>query len=221
MMMKKNNLIWTAIRSGLLGGVIAIFLCLIGMVEVFSKRDVIEHIITLGDFILLATAVSSGFIAARATSDAHQPNKPLQNLIVGILAGISAGLLLALFIALSYQINLRLVFLSASPSLFALLTHKQGISGAWIYPALGIVAGLAGGILFSLPEKFQKPITRAILLSFLMALFSGLFRVVMINQAGATAKLAKYLFGQTGLTLNGAIIFFVAVVAISMFWPYS
>lgn len=218
MMMKKNNLIWTAIRSGLLGGVIAVFLCLIGMVEVFSKRDVIEHVITLGDFVLLATAVSAGFIAARATSDSLQPKKPLQNLIAGVLAGISTGLLMALFIALSYQINLRSVFLSASPSLFALLTRGQGISGAWLYPALGIVTGLTGAILFIPPEKILKPITRAILFSFLMALFSGLFRVVMINQEGNIARLAKYLFGQTGLTLSGTIIFFVAVVAISMFW---
>ena len=59
MMIKKENLIWIAIKTGLLSGVIAIFLCLIGMIEVFSKRDVIEHIITLGDFILLVSAVSA------------------------------------------------------------------------------------------------------------------------------------------------------------------
>jgi branched-chain amino acid transport system permease protein len=72
--------------------------------------------------------------------------------------------------------------------------------------------------LFLLPEKFRQPITRAISITFLMALFSGLFRVIMINRAGSIAKLAKYLFGQTGLTLSGAIIFFVAIIAISMFW---
>jgi branched-chain amino acid transport system permease protein len=217
-MMKKNSFIWTAIRSGLLGGVIAIFLCLIGMVEVFSKRDVIEHIITLGDFILLAAAVTSGFIAARASSDPLVPKKPVQNLIAGLLAGFCAGLMMALFIALSYQINLRSVFLSASPSLFILLTHKLAINGAWIYPAIGTVAGLAGAILFTLPEYIQKPLTRAILITFLLALFSGLFRVIMINQAGKTAELAKYLFGQTGLTLSGTIIFFVAIVLITVFW---
>ena len=218
MMMKKDNLIWVAIKTGLLSGVIAIFLCLIGMVEVFSKRDVIEHIITLGDFILLATAVSAGFIAARAISDPLQPNKPLQNLIAGILAGISTGFILASFIALSYQINLRAVFLSASPSLFALLTNEQGIIGAWLYPAIGTVAGLLGAGLFLLPEKVRQPTTRAIFITFLLALFSSLFRVIMINQKGEIAKLAKYLFGQTGLTINGAIIFFVAVVVISVVW---
>ncbi len=218
MMIKKENLIWTAIRTGLLGGAIAIFLCLIGMVEVFSKRDVIEHIITLGDFILLATAVSAGVIAARAASNPDQPKQPLKNLFVGALAGITTGVLIVAFIGLGLKVNLRSIFLAASPSLFNLLTFKGGTSWVWIYPAIGIAAGLLGAALFLLPEKFRQPTTRAILITFLMALFSGLFRVVMINQSGNTAKLAKYLFGQTGLTLSGTIIFFVAVIAISMFW---
>jgi branched-chain amino acid transport system permease protein len=218
MMIKKENLLWTAIRTGLLSGTIAIFLCLIGMVEVFSKRDVIEHIITLGDFILLATAVSAGVIAASAASNPDQQKQPLKNLMVGALAGITTGILIAAFIGLGLKINLRIVFLSASPSLFNLLTFKGGTSWVWIYPAIGIAAGLLGAVLFLLPEKFRGPTTRAIFITFLMALFSGLFRVVMINQLGNTAKLGRYLFGQTGLTLTGTIIFFIAVVAISMFW---
>ena len=218
MMMKKDNLIWIAIKTGLISGVIAIFLCLIGMVEVFSKRDVIENIITLGDFILLATAVSAGVIAARATSHTDQQKQPLQNLITGALAGMTTGVLIAAFIGLSQQVNLRSVFLSASPSLFILLTFAGGTSWVWMYPAIGIAAGLLGTVLFLLPEKFRRPITRAIFITFLLALFSGLFRVVMINQSDNIAKAGKYLFGQTGLTLSGAIIFFFAVVAISMFW---
>jgi branched-chain amino acid transport system permease protein len=218
MMIKKENLIWIAIKTGLLSGVIAIFLCLIGMIEVFSKRDVIEHIITLGDFILLVSAVSAGIIAARAASNPDQEKQPLKNYLAGALAGLTTGILIVAFIGLSQTINLRSVFLSASPSLFKLLTFKGGTSWFWIYPAIGLASGLLGTTLFLLPEKFRQPITRAISITFLMALFSGLFRVIMINRAGSIAKLAKYLFGQTGLTLSGAIIFFVAIIAISMFW---
>lgn len=218
MMIKKENLIWIAIKTGLLSGVIAIFLCLIGMIEVFSKRDVIEHIITLGDFILLVSAVSAGVIAARAASNPDQEKQPLKNYLAGALAGLTTGILIVAFIGLSQTINLRSVFLSASPSLFKLLTFKGGTSWFWIYPAIGLASGLLGTTLFLLPEKFRQPITRAISITFLMALFSGLFRVIMINRAGSIAKLAKYLFGQTGLTLSGAIIFFVAIIAISMFW---
>lgn len=217
-MMKKDNFLWTVIRIGLLGGVVGIFLCIIGMIEVFSKRDVIEDVITLGDFMLLATALITGFIATRLTSDLRSQNKLFTNLIAGTVAGLTTGLLLAAFVWLGTQVNLRAVFLNASPSLFDLLTFKRGAGGVWLLPELGAVAGLVGAVLFSLPEKVRQPITRGIFFIFAMALFSGLFRVVLINQSGNTEKLAKYLFGQSGLTVPGTIIFFVLVVAISIFW---
>jgi len=216
-MIKKENFIWVAMRIGLLGGAIGIYLCLIGMVEIFSKRDVVEGVITLGDFVLLATAVVTGLIAARATENLLEQNKPSNNLIAGILAGAVAGAIIAVFMWLSSQINMRSVFLNASPALFILLARGM-TNSAWLFPALGAAAGLAGAALFILPTNLRSPLTRAILFSFFMALFSGLFRIILINQKGSVEKLAKYLFGQTGLTISGAIIFFVAVIVISMLW---
>ena len=217
-MIKKDNFLWTVIRTGLLGGLVGIFLSVIGMIEVFSKRDVIENVITLGDFMLLATALMTGFIAARSTFELFPQKRLVNNLIAGAVAGLTTGLLLAAFVWLGTQINLRAVFLNASPALFELLTFKRGAGGVWLLPELGVLAGLVGALLFSLPEKFRQPITRGIFFLFAMALFSGLFRVVMINQSGNTEKLAKYLFGQSGLTVPGTVIFFVLVVAVSIFW---
>ena len=61
--MKKENFLWNAIKIGLLGGAITIFICLVGMTEIFSKRDVIEKLITLGQFVLLLTMAAMGFMA--------------------------------------------------------------------------------------------------------------------------------------------------------------
>jgi len=47
-----------------------------------------------------------------------------------------------------------------------------------------------------------------------------LFRVVMINQKGGVEKAAKYLFGQTGLTWEGTLIFFFGVLIIALLWNY-
>ncbi len=219
--MKKENFIWTSVRTGLLGGIIAIFLCLIGMVEIFSKRDVIEKIITLGDFILLATFLSTGYIAARKSSNPEEQKQPLNSLMAGLLAGLITGLLMVIFVWLGTQINLRAVFLNASPALYKLLEFRQGTSSGWLLPTIGLSAGLAGALLFILPEKIRQPLTRAIFFTFFMALFSGLFRVIMINQKGEIAKFAKYIFGQTGLTTEGTIIFFTAALLISIFWATS
>jgi branched-chain amino acid transport system permease protein len=216
--MKKEHFLWAAVKAGLLGGAITIFLCLVGMVEVFSKRDVIEGVITLGQFVLLATAVSMGFVASRRTSALFEQNRPAYNLGAGLMAGFVTGLILALFVFIGYQVNLRAVFLNASPGLYNLLTFNKGQSNIWILPVAGAVAGLIGAAFVLLPGNLRRPLTRSFFFVIFMALFSGLFRVVLINQGPGMSALAKALFGQSGLTLIGAIIFFVAVFAISMLW---
>ena len=216
--MKKENFAWSAIRIGLLGGAITLFLCLVGMVEIFSKRDVVEKVITLGQFILLATAVSMGYIASRRTLSLFEQNKPVANLTAGLLAGVFTGGVLALFVILGNQVNFRAVFLNATTPLYDLLTFKRGVSGVWILPVLGAISGLIGAAFLLLPPKLRQPIVRALLITILLALFSGLFRVVLINQGEAMEKTAKYLFGQTGLTISGAVIFLVGVFLSTAIW---
>lgn len=219
--MKKENFFWNAVKTGLLGGAIAIAICLLGMVEIFSKRDVIEKIITLGQFVLLATATGMGLVAARRTSNLLGESKPLPTLIAGLTGGLFTGLLVALLVIIGSQINLRAVFLNASPALYDLLTFKKGLGYVWNLPAFGAAAGLLGAAFLLLPKFLQRPISRATIFLIFMALFSGLFRVVMINQGGKWVTAAKYLFGQTGVTLPGALIFFFGVMALTLLWGFQ
>lgn len=214
--MKKENFIWSSIKVGLIAGAIGIFICLVGMVEVFSKRDVIEKLITLGIFLLLTISIGAGFIASRRTSDLLDGNKAVSNLLAGTLAGLFTGIVLALFVLFSSQVNLRAVFLNVTPVLLQLLTFNQGIGGVWQLPVFGALAGLAGGAFLLLSPSIRKPIVTAIMVIIFMALFSSLFRIIMINQGGGIATAAKYLFGQTGLTINGGLIFFFGAIFISI-----
>ena len=218
--MKKENFLWNAVKTGLLGGVIIIFICLVGMTEIFSKRYVIEKVVTLGQFVLLTTIVGAGFIASRRTSNLLGENRPVNNLTAGLIAGLVTGLVLALFVFIGYKVNLRAVFLNASPPLYNLLTFGKGESNIWPLPLIGALGGLAGAAYLLIPAIYRGPLTRALIFTFFMALFSGLFRVVMINQKGNIAKAAKYLFGQTGLTWEGTLIFFFTVLIIALLWNF-
>jgi branched-chain amino acid transport system permease protein len=218
--MKRDNFLWSAVKIGLLGGAITIFICLLGMMEIFSKRAVIEKVITLGQFVLLVTIIATGAIAAHRTSSLVGSNQPMLNLTAGLVAGLVAGLILALFVFIGYKVNLRAVFLNASPPLYNLLTFGKGQGNIWPLPLIGVFAGLLGAVFLMIPAMYRIPLTRASIFTFFMALFSGLFRVVMINQKGNIAKAAKYLFGQTGLTWEGALIFFLAVFIIAFLWNY-
>ncbi len=219
-MQKENFLWWSAVKAGLLGGVIAIFICLIGMAEVFSKRDVIEKVITLGQFVLLATIVGMGFIASRRTSGILGQNRPLHNLSSGLIAGLVTGLMLALFVLIGLQVNLRAVFLNATTPLYNILTFGKGAGNIWLLPVIGAVGGLSGAAFLLLPDVYRRPLTRGLIFVIFMAFFSGLFRVVMINQGPGMSAAAKSLFGQTGLTIGGAILFFFIIAALSMLWNY-
>ncbi len=218
--MKKENFLWNATKTGLLGGSIALFICLIGMAEVFSKRDVIEKVITLGQSVLLATSVMMGLIASQRTSQLVGENKAFHRLTAGFVGGLFTGTVLALFVLAGDKVNIRAVFLNASPNLYNLLTFEKGVSGVWALPVISAISGLVGAAFLLLPQTFRKPLTQATLFLFFMALFSGLFRVVLINQGANWEKIAKYLYGQTGVTLNGALIFFFAVVFISVLWSW-
>lgn len=216
--MKKENYLWSATKIGLLAGSVGIFLSLIGMVEIFSKRDVIEGVITLGHFVLLATAVGAGYIASQQDSAAFRSSSKSHNLTAGLVAGLVTGIVLSLLVLIGTRVDLRAVFLNASPGLYTLLTFGRGLGGIWILPLLGAVAGLAGAAFLLLSETARKPLIRAVIFLIFMALFSGLFRVVMINQGPGMSAAAKFLFGQTGMTLIGSLIFFFGIVGLSRLW---
>ena len=110
--MKKENFLWSATKIGLLGGVIAIFICFMGMVEIFSKRDVVEKTITLGQFVLLATSLGAGFFAAQRTSNLLGPKKVGPILTAGLLAGLLTGTMVALLVLVGDKVNLRAIFLN-------------------------------------------------------------------------------------------------------------
>ncbi|MCC6297763.1 MAG: branched-chain amino acid ABC transporter permease [Anaerolineales bacterium] len=216
--MKNESFLWTATKTGLLGGAIAVFLCLIGMVEIFTKRFVIEDVLTLGQFILLATSAVAGYIAPRQISTTNEQNKPINRLVAGAIAGLCTGLLLTIFVLIGNKIDIRAVFLNASPALYDILTLQKGISNAWVLTALGAVTGLIGAAFLLLPSTVQRPIYRGLLVLVFMALFSGVFRVVMVSQGGEWERTAKYLFGQTGMTTNGTIIFVGITILWTLLW---
>jgi branched-chain amino acid transport system permease protein len=218
MLKGQNSIIGPAIRLGLLGGAIGLFLCMVGMVEIFGKRFLIEGIVTLGHSLLLMTALGLGFLASRQTSERAQRNKALASLLAGSISGLTVGAVLAALVAIGSAVDLRVVFLTASPALYSMLTFGGGVARAWILILVGALAGLTGAGFYLLPARLRHPILRGLLVVFLISLFTGLIGVIMINQGGVVAQAERFLFGQTGLSLNGTIVVFLATTAWVLFW---
>jgi branched-chain amino acid transport system permease protein len=218
MLKGKDNFVGPAIRLGLIGGAVGLFLCMVGMVEIFGKRYLIEDVLTLGHFVLLITGLGTGFAASRQTSDLSQQNRPLSSLLAGLTTGILIGVVLTALVLIGDKVDLREVFRTASPTLYSMLTFGRGPASAWILVPAGGAAGLIGAAFFLLPEKLRQPILRGLFTTMLVGLFTGLLGVIMINQGGKVALAAKFIFGPTGLTVNGALIIFFTVTAIATMW---
>jgi branched-chain amino acid transport system permease protein len=131
---------------------------------------------------------------------------------------LTNGILLALLAIIGPAINLRAVFLNASPNLFEILTFGMGTAGAFIFPVISAITSLVGAVYLLLPENVRTPTTTGVMALIFMALFSGIFRVAMINLGSVLSFIAKSLFSQTGLTVFGAIFFFAIVAGWNRFW---
>ncbi len=199
----------TLLLTGFLGGAIAIYLCLVGIVPVFHERPVIVGVVELGQAALLIAFGVVGYLAAREMRATSQ----LRAVMAGAAVGAMAGAFLTGLVLVGSVVNLRAVFLNASPQLYDLLTFSLGTSGAWAPIVVGAITGGLAGILIGLPTALRSPFLWGLGLLVFFGLFAGLLRTPML--VTPLAALARFLFGPEGLTVPGAIIVFVASGAIA------
>ncbi len=197
----------TLLRAGALGGAVAVYLCLVGIVPEFAARPLIGGVVSLGQTALLITFSIVGSLGARDEAAAR-----LWAIMSGAAVGAISGTFLTGLVLLGSVVDLRAVFLNASPELYALLTSGMGTSGAWLPIVVGaITAGLAG-ILIGLPAALRSLVLWGVGSLVFFGLFAGLLRTPML--VTPLAGLARFLFGPDGLTVPGAIIVFVGSIAI-------
>jgi branched-chain amino acid transport system permease protein len=203
-----------AIKIGLIGGVVEVLLSLIGMVEAFSQRNIISHVISMGHTLLFLVVLLMAYLAAKRTPG----NNPLRALRNSFLSGLIVGGALALLVLVGNLVNLRKVFINASPLLYKLLTFDQGIKAA--IPLLlggGALSGLLAGLLHLAPSFFR----RVLIVSLGGIVGAGVLQDLLrptFALWGPLAIINEYLFTANGLTFQGAIGLFVSIAACFSFW---
>jgi branched-chain amino acid transport system permease protein len=196
------------VRVGLLGGVIALYLCLVGIVPVFAPRPLIAGIISLGQTALVLAAIGAAYMATR-----RAPRGQVQAVAAGVIAGAITGAFPAALVLIGTVVNLRGFAPNASPALYSLLTFNNGVGGVWIPVVMLAAVGGATGALAVLRDDLRRPIALGLLSLLIVGLFSGLLRTPMLANP-LTSVLGRFLFAQEGLTLAGALITVVLVVGV-------
>lgn len=197
-----------AFQSGLLGGTIAVLLSLVGMVAAFSGRYIISGVFTMGQFLFLAPILFLAYITLRRVS----PLPASRLLQTGMVSGFAGGLVIVALILIGGVVNLRAMFINASPQLYGILTFGQGTTVGGILIVLGaglLLGGIAAGIDL-IPERMRKSIIQAALWVFLIGLLRDLIVAVSFNW-GSLSVIVRQLFAVSGLTPLGAAIIFILV----------
>jgi len=199
------------VRVGLLGGIVALYFSLNGVVPIFDKRPLIAGIISLGQATFVLIAIGAAYLATR-----RAPGGVLRAVASAALAGAITGAVLSVLVLLGTVVNLRGVFLHASPDLYRVLTFGLGVPGFWVPTAAGLVLGAAAGGASLVRASLARPLAWALLALVLLGLFAGLLRTPMLPTP--LSGLARFLFAPDGLTQMGAVVTVVFVVAWHNLW---
>jgi branched-chain amino acid transport system permease protein len=201
------------IQISLLGGVITVLISLIGMVEAFSPRFILSGIITMGQVFLLTPIFIFAFINLRK---ANISNKSAQ-LVIGAVTGLVGGLVIFIVLALGQVINLRSVFINASPTLYQILSFKVALPTGYIIPIItNFIVGLIAALIYILPPRFRTAILQALIIVVLLGLLRDLLTTI-ITRWGPLMVLFEWLFANSGMSVTGAIVVFIAFTAL-VFW---
>lgn len=213
-MENKSDSIWkNAAQAGLLGGALAVLLSLVGMVAVFSGRYIVSGVFTMGQALFMAPILLSAYASLR-----RMPQQTASRLLLaGLFSGLIGSAILAGLVLIGNAVNLRAMFINASPDLYRILTFGQGMGiGILILLGVGLLLGAAAVGFLSLPDRLRSALTQAILWVVLIGLMRDLIVTVSVRW-GPLAGIIRQFFAVSGLTLVGAIILFLLVGGLS-YW---
>lgn len=206
-----------AMRWGLIGGVVAVFVAAIGMLESFAGRQLIDPILTVGYLILLAVPFVYGWVAARPPPvlEGYERVPPgRHNVAAGALAGLATGAVLWAFMLVVDVVDVRRIFLNITPRMLELLAFEQGpVTGGALLAVICLVLGAAGAAVHLIPQRWRRPALAAML----WVVTAGLLRQAARQILGEIALgwLADWLYSpQGGLTVAGTVAVLVGVFAL-------
>jgi len=213
--MKVGFGLWqNGIKVGLIMGAVGVLLALIGMVEAFSQRSVISGVISMGHTLLLLVFLFAGYLGAkRATrTDSAYP------MLTSLLSGLVVGGIFSLLVLLGSLVNLRKIFINASPLLYKLLTLDMEAGGGTILLLFfGALSGLLGGLFY-----LSSPLTRRVLGTSLGCMVAaGVLQDLLrptFSLWGPLAIINDWLYATNGLSLHGAASLFILIALATYLW---
>jgi branched-chain amino acid transport system permease protein len=214
----------SVIGGGLIGAVVSVYLALVGLTDRFADLELVGEQVTLGRLLLVLPPFVAAYLVTRPRVVAGERRVPTP--AHGGVAGAATGLVAigafaaTIVFAEWFDVNrIRQVFIAASPALIEFVTFERGLAGGiGLLVALGIVSGVAGGLIRNASPHLRSPLILGITATLLMGLLQRIIPVAMRELDVEPDFLYE---PSGGLTLAGGIgVFAIAAVA-SGLWTRS
>jgi branched-chain amino acid transport system permease protein len=195
------------LRMGAIASVVALYLALVGIVNVFHLVPLVSGVISLGETSIFLTMLAAGFMAAHRSGRGLVPAA-----MRGAVAGAIAGVSLSLVVLIGQMVDLRAVLLQASPELYSLLTYGLGAIGFFVPVVVGALLGAIGAAASAARPSLRRSLVISLGALLILGAFAGVIRSPLL--AGPLADVGRALFASGGgLTLAGAIVTLGGAVA--------
>ena len=207
-----------ALRWGAIGGLGAVFVSAIGMVETFQVRYLIDPWLSVGYLALLWIPVAVGYRASRRVvlEGTVAPSPGLREVFLGASAGVATGVVVAAFVLLIDAFDLRSVLINVTPTLVDTLTYGMG-SPAGILLIVGVALGLGafGGALRLLPTTIRAIGSRVVIWILVFGFVELLIGNIM-REVGLGAVDRFFYNSARNLTTRSVIAIALAVIVFSV-----
>ncbi len=214
----------SVLKTSLLAGGILIYLALVGLLTAFLDRDIIYKTLSLSFALVLINNFVFGYIAAQHNSE-HKWGTAIG---IGVILGIVSTAMLSVLVLISEPLNMREMFVNASPTLVKALTFENEniVQGLLPLVLMGTASSVLGAVTFVLPPLWRKVLLAALIAVLAIGTLEELVSDVVTNifklfgNKRAAKPALKFFFGRKGWSVNGAIIMFVAAAVGSYLWNW-
>ena len=231
------------LRRGWIVGSVVLLVALVGMVEAFTKRQLVAGWLDQGQVAWLGVILLGGFVAARDLLGRGEDRPPAgAALVAGAASGFASGLLVVLLLVLGTQLDLGEVFDKARPALYELLSLGRLDAATlranadipagplrfwWLGQVLASATwavcafmGLIGAAVHLLPRRARSAVGVGTLVVVVMGTIQDLLtKIDFIERTAWLEALYDALYSRRGMTVLGALLLWAVAAGLCYAWP--
>ncbi len=205
-----------ALGIGLVGGLAVWHLSLVGMVQAFQTRPIITDYVSFGELLPVLVIPIAGFWASGSRSATVRPSAA-GTIVAGGLAGLALGAVIALLCFFIEALHPNGMLINATPVLVKDLRIGFDPMPATLMQLLGgAVVGAAAASLRVIPAKASRIFVFAAGTVLGLGVMKNLV-FQLVSNVGLKA-VATFLYKGDGLSLQGALVVFVAAAVLAWLW---